>query len=907
MTSMDDERPDAERILARIQTEEANAARGRLKIFFGASAGVGKTYAMLEQSRVKQRQGVDVVVGWVETHARKETEALLAGLEMLPPRRFDYRGAELREFDIDAALARRPGLLLLDELAHTNAPGARHTKRWRDVEEILATGIDVYTTVNVQHIESLNDVVAQTTGVVVRETVPDSVIERAAEIELVDLTPDDLLQRMKEGKVYIAAQAERAVHGFFKKENLIALRELAMRHAAEHVDAQMRSYKDDHGIGGVWPVAERILVCVSAGPEGAKVVRTAGRMAAGLRAEWFVAHVERPGGLRQTEADRARIAQTMRLAEQLGAKTTTLVGMSVSEEILAFARARNVTRIVVGKPGGARWRYRLFGSVVEDLIRGSEDVDVTVIRGAMDEAGRTPAIAVRRHSPARSYAIAAAVVAAITVIAHLMASRFELTNVVMIYLLGVLAIAVALGRGPSILASILSVAAFDFFLVPPRLTFAVTDSEYLVTFAVMLVVALLTSTLAVRLRQQADSYRRRQEGTAALYRMSREFARSLTLEEVVASAERHIGDVFACEVWVLLPDARGELVRAPGVTSGFPLDPKEIEVARWVYTHGAPAGLGTATLSSARASYVPLVGARGSVGVIGLFPANEKELMTPETLQHLEAFADQTALVIERALLEREGQEAKLRIEAERLRNLLLSSVSHDLRTPLATITGAASGLLETQPPLGDDVRRELTQSILDEAERLNRLVGNLLTMTSIESGAIQVQTEWQPLDEVVGAALNHMENPLRERPVITRIPDDLPLVPLDGVLIEKVLANLLDNAVKYTPAESAIEISASHADAEVIVAVADNGPGLPPGAEERVFEKFHRGSQAPGRGGVGLGLPICRGIVEAHGGRIWAENREGGGAVFRFALPLRGVPPTVEEAPGDPDGEERA
>jgi two-component system sensor histidine kinase KdpD len=595
--------------------------------------------------------------------------------------------------------------------------------------------------------------------------------------------------------------------------------------------------------------------------------------------------------LRQSEADRERLAQAFRLAEQAGARTVTLAAHDVSEEILAFARSQNVTKIVVGKPHGSRWRYRLFGSLVDELIRGSHDIDVYVIRGTGEEGTHTPTIDLGRRSPATSYAWAVLLVAAITLLAHAMFPYFELTNVVMVYLLGVLVTAALWGRGPSIAASILSVAAFDFFFVPPRLTFAVSDTQYVVTFGVMLAVALLTSTLTVRLRAAANSYRRRQEQTAALYRMSREFARSVTTEEVVQSAERHIGDVFASEVWIFVPDANGQLVNAPGVTSVFPLEPKEMEVARWAFNHKERAGQGTATLSGARALYVPLVGSRGSVGVIGLFATDERRPMSPDQLRHLEAFADQTALVIERALLVRESEESKLRIETERLRNLLLSSVSHDLRTPLATITGAASTLLQDRSRMSDETRIELTQSIVDEADRLNSVIGNLLTMTRLESGAMQVSKEWQPLEEVVGVALTRMEAALADRPVNIRIPADLGLVPLDGVLIEKVLLNLIDNAVKYTPPDQPIEVAAWRDGDDVIIEVSDHGPGLPEGDEERVFEKFYRGAEGDRRG-VGLGLPICRGIVEAHGGRIWARNNPGGGVAFRFLLPGGGARP---------------
>ncbi len=892
---MNDERPDPERLLSRLRQEEARLGRGRLKVFLGAVAGVGKTYAMLELARLRRRQGIDVAVGWVETHGRSETEALLEGLEIVPGRSYHHRGVELREFDLDAALARHPQLLLVDELAHTNAPGARHTKRWQDIRELLAAGIDVVTTVNVQHIESLNDVIAQTTGVVVRETVPDRILDQADEIELVDLPPEELLERLREGKVYIAPQAERAMRGFFTRGNLIALREFALRRAAEQVDAELRTYKEDEGIGRVWPVAERILVCVSASPAAPRVVRAAARMAIRLGAEWIVACVDRPGDLKLSEADRERLGRTLHLAEQLGARTVTLTGLNVSDEILSFARSQNVTKIVVGKPAGPWWRYRLLGSVVDDLVRRSDEIDVYVIRGSQEEEGPRRFPRLRRRSPGLSYVWAAGAVLVASALCHFMLPRFALPNLAMVYLLAVAFVAALWGRGPSILASILSVLAFDFLLVPPRLDLAVSDTQYLITFTVMLIVGLLISTLAVRLRQQADAYRRREQRTAALYRMSREFAQSATIVDIVRSMERNFGEVFESEVWVLMPDAKGQLSHAPGITSVFPLDAKEEAVAEWVHTHGQTAGLGTETLSGAMALYVPLKAVRGSVGVLGLFPQGGSRSLSGERMELLEAFAGQSALVIERMLLAQEAQKAQLEVEGERMRSLLLSSVSHDLRTPLAAITGAASSVVEGEESLAPETRRELVQSILDEAERLNRLLGNLLSMTRIEAGGMRVQREWQPMEEVVGAALNRLEKALRSHPVEVRVPDDLPQVPLDSVLMEQVLVNLLENALKYTPDGSPIEVAAWSEGNGMVVEIADRGPGIAGGDEERVFEKFYRGPHTHDRRGVGLGLPICRGIIEAHEGRIWVENRPGGGASFRFFLPRLGSPPSMD------------
>ena len=910
---MHDNRPDPDILLARVQEEETHQARGKLKIFFGATAGVGKTYAMLEAAHTRSKEGVDVVVGWVDTHGRAETEALLAGLEVLPRRSVAYRGTTLGAFDLDAALARRPALILVDELAHTNAPGARHPKRWQDVEELLDAGIDVYTTVNVQHLESLNDVVAQITGVLVRETVPDSILDQADEVELIDLPPDELLQRLREGKVYVSEQAKRALDHFFSKGNLIALRELALRRTADRVDAQMQVYRSTHAITETWPTTERILVCVSPSPLSARLVRATRRMAARLRAEWLAVYVETPAYLQLPEADRDRVVHTLRLAEQLGAETVTLSGENVSEELLNYARTRNVSKIVVGKPRRPRWKEIVLGSVVDELARNTDDIDVYVISGEHDDS-RPPSLRLpERPSNGSAYGWALAVVMVCTALDWLLFPAFEKANLVMVYLLGVTVVAMRGERLAALLASVLSVAAFDFFFVFPRFSFAITDLEYLVTFAVMLLVALVISTLTVRLRQQAEAARHRERRTAALYALSRELASTRDIDGLLQAAARHLHEVFGSQVSLLLPDATGHLRQwdagAEGQSHGlgsqvlFALDTKEHAVAQWVYEHRQMAGLGTATLPSAEALYIPLLGTRGAVGVLGVRPASPRRLLAPEQIHLLETFASQTALGIERATLAGEAQQAQVQVATERLRNSLLSTVSHDLRTPLTAIAGAASGLLEENAPLDTSTRHELCQTIAEEAHRLNRLVNNLLDMTRLEAGAIQVHKEWQPLEEVVGAALTRLEAQLHDRPLTTHFPADLLLVPLDSVLIEQVLLNLLDNAVKYTPPGSPIALTAWATEDAVTVEVADRGPGLPPGEEQRIFDKFYRVPRPPMPSGTGLGLTICRGMVEAHGGQMWAENRPGGGTVVRFTLPLTGTPPSVapeEETTGD-------
>jgi len=891
---MSEHRADPDALLARIKEEEARQRRGQLKIFFGAAAGVGKTYAMLEAAREQQADGADVVVGYVETHGRPETEALLEGLALLPPRLVEYRGTTLREFDLDAALTRHPKLILVDELAHTNAPGLRHTKRWQDVMELLDVGTDVFTTMNVQHVESLNDIVARITGVVVRETVPDSVLEQADELELVDLPPDDLLQRLREGKVYVPEQAAEAARNFFRKGNLIALRELALRRTAERVDAQMRHYMREHAIEKVWPAAERLLVCVGPSLFATRLVRAAKRMADRLDAEWIAAYVQTPAHERLPVTAQDQVVQTLRLADRLGARTVTLTGSRMSEAILAYAHERNVTKILVGKPMRRLWQRILIGSIVDALVEGSGDIDVYVISGEREEL--TPAASVRRR-PApldwREYLEAVATVAVATGVAWLMFPLFELANLVMVYLLGIVVVAMRQGRGPSLVASLLSIAAFDFFFVPPYFSFAVSDIHYAITFLVMFVVALVISGLTVRMRVQAESARQREQRTAALYAMSRELASTRGVEALLEIAGRHVADVFRSQVVVLLPEVGGRIAPAKGVAGQFEMDANELAVAQWAYEHRQPAGLGTATLPGAVALYVPLLASRGPVGVIGVQPPGRHAFDAPDQLHQLETFANQTALAIERAQLAAEAEEARIRAETERLRSSLLSSVSHDLRTPLATITGATSALLDSGGRLDSETRQELLESVLEEAERLTRLVQNLLEMTRLESGALQPRREWHSIEEVIGAALSRLAKRLADRPVHTRVLPDLPLVPMDDVLIEQVLVNLLDNVMKYTPPGSPISIVATATDRAVTVEVADRGPGLPPGEERRIFEKFYRGAASAGRG-TGLGLAICQGIVRAHGGRIWAHNLPEGGVAFLFSLPITEAPPAV-------------
>jgi two-component system sensor histidine kinase KdpD len=891
-------RPDPDALLEQVRAEEARAHRGHLKIFFGASPGVGKTFSMLEAARLKRSAGLDVVAGLVETHGREETRRLLEGLPALPRRRVEYRGTILEEFDLDGALARKPGLLLVDELAHTNAPGVRHAKRWQDVEELLAAGIDVWTTLNVQHLESLNDVVAQITGVAIRETVPDSIFDRADEVELVDLSPDVLQQRLREGRVYLPDQAANALDRFFRLGNLIALRELALRRTAERVDAQMRGYMQAEGIRETWPAGDRLLVCVGPNPACARIIRAARRMAAGLRADWVAVYVETPAHTRLSRADQEAVAQNLRLAEQLGAQAVTLSGHSVSEEVLAYSRDHNINRILVGKPTHPRWRDRLRGSVLDELVRGSGAIDVYVITGEADDGRPRPALGAAPQAQLRDYVQAVVAVALATVVSLALRGHVQSTDIAMIFLLAVVVASSRLPQRPSLVACFLSIAAFDFCFVPPYYTFAVSDVRYVLTFIVMFIISLVMSHLTTRIREQAVAAREREERTGALYAMTRELAAERKIAEMVQTGARHLRNMFGGDVWLFTLGDDGQLRLDPALGAS-PVDEKEFSIALWVFDHGQLAGAGTATLPATEWLYVPLVASGRPLGVVGIRSHDPRRLQEPVRRQLLETFAGQVAASLERVRLAGASQKARLETEAERLRTALLSSLSHDLRTPLAGIEGAASSLLQDGAAQAPDTRRELAQTIVEESRRMTRLVANLLDMVRLESGALQVQREWQPLEEVVGVALIRLDERLAGRTVTTTLPPDLPLLPIDGLLIEQVLINLIENALKYTPPGTPIDISAELGQREVIVQVADRGPGLPGGEEGRIFDKFYRARDQGHAGGAGLGLTICRGIVTAHGGRIWAENRPGGGTSFRFSLPLGGPPPNLQRDDG--------
>ncbi|MBP1719644.1 MAG: kdpD [Deltaproteobacteria bacterium] len=857
-------RPDPDALLAQVEAEERQRALGKLKIFLGYAAGVGKTYSMLEAAHSRKAEGVDVVIAVVETHGRGETKALLMGLERIPLRQIEYRGVRLTEMDLDAVLARKPQLALVDEHAHTNAPGSRHAKRWQDIEELLKAGIDVYTTLNIQHLESFRDIIGQITGVIQRETVPDRVLDEAAEIEVVDLPPEELLLRLREGKVYIPEQAARAMEDFFESGNLIALREITLRRAADRVDEQMRSYLKTYQTPELWPVPERIMVCISGAPGSERLIRTARRLAEETKAEWFALYVETPGDDKLTRENRERIWEELRLAERLGAKeVTTLSADSPVEAVLDYAREHQISRIVAGRPLRPRWREWLHGSFIDQLLRRGQKLDVLVVSNQEEK--------MKNLTSGLS-----------TLFSHLL----DPTNLVMLFLLAVVIAALRLGFGPAVLTAILSVISFDFFFVRPYFSFAVEDTQYLITFGGLMIVGMLISTLVSRARGQAEALKTRENQTNTLYALSRELAAAVDLKEILETVIHHVRGSIKGEVALFLPE--GESVR-PGATSGnVELSEKEISVALWTCRNGKVAGLGTETLSSSSFLYLPLATGGKALGVLGVKPQNGAAALSPENRRLLEAFANQAALAIERVNLARKAEQTQILQATERLERALLNSISHDLRTPLSSIMGTLSSLREDPSFFKAENQMELLDLALDEANWMNRFVSNLLNMTRLEAGALRIKREPHEVQDLIGSVLTSLEARLKSREVKIQIPSSLPLVNADPVLVAQVIMNLLDNSLKYSPPGTPLEIEAAVSDSWIEIRISDHGPGVPEEHRSQVFEKFFRLPGTEGVRGTGLGLAISKGIIEAHQGKIWVENLPGGGAKFILALPTK-------------------
>ena len=875
-------RPNPDEVLARIKAEGKQKKRGRLKIFLGYAAGVGKTYTMLEAARQLTKE-LDFVVAYVETHGRAETEALLEGLEVIPRRQVEYRGVSLTEMDLDAVLARRPQLALVDELAHTNAPDSRHPKRSQDVEELLEAGIDVYTTLNVQHIESLQSTVSQITGVWVHETVPDTVVDNAAEIELVDLPPEDLLKRLKEGKVYVPQQIARAAANFFREGNLIALRELSMRTAAQRVDEQMRAYMETRAVRGPMAAAvERIMVCLRPSPQGNRLVHAAYRLASRLGAEWFAIYVETSDGTRLSPDQQDRLMNMLRLAERLGAKTATIQGRSVAEAVTEYANKNNITKILVGKPADNGWRRLLGRSVVSQIIRQSEHIDVYIVGGNGGEPLKREKTAAKQPYRWWRYLLGLALVALSTLLGLAMRPHFSPTTIIMIYLLSVVVSAFYLGLGPSILVSILGVLVFDFFVIPPYLTFAVADTEYVFTFIVLLVIGIVVSYLTSRVRRQSRVARQREVETATLYALSRNLTTTIELEATVQAIISSARETFGRDAVIFLPDPKNKEPLKPHAESpNLIIDKNEVAAAVWSFQHQKTVGQGTDTLPNAKALYLPLNTPRGVVGVMALWVSDTTSQLTIEQTRLLEAFADLAAVAIERTQLAEEARNAQILAATEKLQTALINSISHDLRTPLVSIIGVLSSLREEGMGLDDAARRNLIQVATEEAEKLNHLITNLLDVSRIEAGAIRISRHSSDVQDIVGVALEQSGN----RPIKIDIPAELPFVSVDFGLIVQALVNILDNALKYSPPDSPIDISGRQVAQQVEIVVADRGIGIPPEDLQRVFDKFYRVHRPDNVTGTGLGLSISKGIVEAHGGHIVAENRPGGGTIIRLTL----------------------
>ena len=896
-------RPSPEALLEAARREERRI--GELRIFVGAAPGVGKTYEMLQQAQARKKDGYDVVIGIVETHGRKETEALLSGLEVIPRREMQYKGQLLTEMDLDAIIVRHPQIVLVDELAHTNAEGSRHPKRYLDVEELMSHGIDVYTTVNIQHIESLNDVVAQITHVRVRETVPDAVFDRADAVELVDLTPADLIQRLKEGKVYVPKQAERALEHFFSPANLTALRELALRRTADRVDEQLLSEMQARAIEGPWPAGERIVVCISEDPRCAGLVRYAKRLADRLHGPWTALYIEGRRAVQLSEEERDRVADTLRLAEALGGEPVTLPAgaRSIADDVIDYARTHNVTQIIIGKSTRSRWFEILHGSVVHDLVRRSGNISVHVIAGDQLPGQPVPKKTLNTPDEAKApelwpYLFAVLAIGLALGCGELVNYWIGVENVDLVFLTAIVGVAVRFGLWPSLLASVVSALCYNFFFLPPIYTFTIDDPHNVAAFILFTLVAIVVSHVAARGRLQAVSAHARVRTVESLYSFSRKLAGAGTLYDVLWATCFQTAMMLRVRVVLLLPD-KGVL----RVNAGYPpedmLDDADLAAAKWSFENNRAAGRGSETLPGAKRLFLPMQTGRGAIGVIGIDSDKTGPWLTPDQRRLLDALADQGALAIERVQLVEDMDRVQRTAETERLRTALLTSISHDLKTPLASVLGSAGALRDLNDKLTDSEKVELLSTIIEESERLNRFIANLLDMTRLESGAITPKLAPHDLSEIIGSTLQRTAKILKHHSVRLDLATDIPMVSLDAVLFEQVLFNLLDNAAKYAAPGTTVFIRTWRDRDSVVLQIIDEGEGIPQDDLEHIFNKFYRVQKSDQvRPGTGLGLAISRGFIEAMNGTIIAANRtDGRGAVFTIRLPVASEPQRLDAA----------
>ncbi|MFD2262855.1 DUF4118 domain-containing protein [Lacibacterium aquatile] len=858
------DRPSPDALLA----EAAREKRGQLKVFLGAAPGVGKTFAMLEAGQRARTAGIDVVAGVIETHGRAETAALLKGIELLAPQRLEHGGKSFEEFDLDALLTRRPRLALIDELAHSNIDGARHPKRWQDVEEILAAGIDVYTTLNVQHLESLNDVVAQITRIRVRETLPDRILAEADEIELIDLPPSELIQRLKEGRVYVPERAQRAIRHFFAPGNLTALRELALRKAAERVDAQMLGYMQSHGIAGPWPTAERILVHLEEGELGARTLRTAARIANRLKAPWVAVHVETAASERWGDERRDGLARLMLLAERLGAETLTLRDEAPAQALLRLARTRNISQIIIGATP-KRWGRR---SLADRLLAQTDGIGIQIVSGKSTAPRDRPALL--RPTEWRKTPLALGIVAATTAVVYGFGDHIPTASIPLLLLAGVLVASVTTSLGAAVLAALTAVVGYNLFFLAPLYTLSIANPENVATLLVFLSVAVLTANLAARVRRQADAAKLRERRTAALYDFSKKIVGAAEADDVLWAVVHHVAATLGAQSAVLMPDEDGILAIRAAYPPEDHLDERAQAAADWTAAKGEPTGQGTETLPTSDWLFVPLRTGVRALGVLGVrFPKTDV-VLAPDQRRLIDAVAGQAALAVERTKLVDDIEDARLAAETEKLRSALLSSLSHDLRTPLAAILGSASGLIDMDSDLSPAARRDLLGTIRSEAERLNRFVGNLLDMTRIAAGALHPKRDWCDPADLAASALSRVATIAGERRIDLDLPPSPPLIQVDGGLIEQALVNLLENALKYAPADRPIRLGLAMDDAWLTYTVSDEGPGIPANALELVFDPFFRvRSEDRQTAGTGLGLAISKAILLAHGGDVRAQS----------------------------------